>query len=495
MRLARLALLILLAALIAPATVSTEPNTRDTRLLAQPATNGTHVAFVYADDLWVAKLDGTDVRRLTTDDGVESRPAFSPDGKLIAFSAQYDGNTDVLRRAGRGRRAEAADLAPRPRLRAGLHAWTGSSVLFTSGRAAFTGALPAPLHRARRGRRGGAVAHPERVPGDVLARRPAHRLQPAAAGVPTSGSSIAAARVSRLWLYNTADHAVEKVPQPADRANDVDPMWMGGTVYFRSDRDGEFNLYAYDTASKQVRRITKHDDFPVLKASAGGGKIVYEQAGWLHLLDPATGIGEAARRFPCRADLRETRARFVKGPDVHPQRRRISPSGARAVFEFRGEIVTVPAEKGDVRNLTSSPAAHERSPQWSPDGTRDRVLLGRVGRVPAARRPARRQGRREEVSSSTGAGFYADLRWSPDSQKIAFADNSQSVVLAGPGHAATMKRIGRQPGLQRRSIRSASDWSPDSKWLAYVVNTQPLVNTVFAYSTRPGQVVRRSPTA
>ena len=245
-------------------------------------------------------------------------------------------------------------------------------------------------------------------------------------------------RVSRLWLYSTADHAVEKVPQPADRANDVDPMWLGGAVYFRSDRDGEFNLYAFDTSSKQVRRITKHDDFPVVKASAGGGKIVYEQAGWLHLLDPASG---SAKRLviPVPADLRETRARFVKGPE-YIRSVGISPSGARAVFEFRGEIVTVPAEKGDVRNLTASPGAHERSPEWSPDGSRVAYFSDATGEYALHVAPHDGKGDVKKYTLA-GAGFYSDLRWSPDSQKVAFVDNSQSAFWLDLA-TGTMKRIG-----------------------------------------------------
>ena len=475
MRLARLALLILLAALILPATVSTEPSTRDTRLLAQPATNGTHVAFVYADDLWVAKLDGTDVRRLTTDDGVERNPAFSPDGKLIAFSAQYEGNADVYVVPAEGGVPKRLTWHPGPDFVQGFTV-DGKQVLFTSGRAAFTGAYQHLFTVPVEG--GMEVQLP--IPNAFQAayapdgRRIAYNPLPPAYD---QWKQYRGGRVSRLWLYNTADQAVEKVPQPADRANDVDPMWVGGAVYFRSDRDGEFNVYAYDTASKQIRRITKHDDFPVLKASAGGGKIVYEQAGWLHLLDPATG---SAKRLviPVPADLRETRARFVKGPD-YIRNAGISPAGARAVFEFRGEIVTVPAEKGDARNITSSVAAHERSPQWSPDGSRIAYFSDASGEYEL--HVAAHDGKGDvKKFKLTGAGFYEDLRWSPDSQKVAFADNSQSVLWLDLA-TGNMKRIGGNR-IYSPINPLAFDWSPDSKWLAYVVNTQALVNTVFAYS-------------
>ena len=130
-------------------------------------------------------------------------------------------------------------------------------------------------------------------------------------------------------------------------------MWIGNTVYFRSDRDGEFNIYAYDPGATQVRALTNFTDFPVLAASSGGGRIVYERAGYLYLLDPSTA--ESAKlTIGVPADLRETRPRWVSG-DRYIRNASISPTGARVALEFRGEIVTVPAEKGDPRNLTNSP--------------------------------------------------------------------------------------------------------------------------------------------
>src|SRR6185295_3861713 len=150
--------------------------------------------------------------------------------------------------------------------------------------------------------------------------------------------------------------------QPPSRANDADPVWMNDTVYFRSDRNGEFNLYSFDPRSKAITQLTRHDDFPVLALSAGGGRIVYEQGGQLHLFDPAAknsrklAIGVAA-------DLEETRPRFVKGAK-YVRNWGLSPSGARAVLEFRGEIVTTPAEKGDPRNLTNTTGVYERNPVW-----------------------------------------------------------------------------------------------------------------------------------
>ena len=172
---------------------------------------------------------------------------------------------------------------------------------------------------------------------------------------------------SRIWLYRFADHSVVQIPQPEGRCNDTDPMWLeDDVVYFRSDRNGEFNLFAYEAGSKSVRPLTHHDDFPILSAAAGAGRILYEQAGRLHVYDPKAGKAKTLK-VGAAAELLETRPRYVKGAK-YVRGRHVSPTGARAVVEFRGEIVTVPASKGDPRNLTRSPGVHERSPAWSPDG-------------------------------------------------------------------------------------------------------------------------------
>ncbi len=475
MRVVRFLATAIAALALASVTAGAQPDTRDTRLLAQPATNGTHVAFVYADDLWVARLDGTDVRRLTTDDGAETSPAFSPDGRLIAFNAQYDGNIDVYVVPAEGGVPRRLTWHPGPDVVQGF-SFDGQRVLFTSGRAAFTAAYrhlyTVPV--------GGGLEERLPIPNAYQAtyspdgQRIAYNPLPPAFD---QWKQYRGGRVSRLWLYRSADHAIEKVPQPASRANDVDPMWIGDTVYMRSDRDGEFNLYAYDTKTKQVRRLTNHDDFPVMKASSGGGKIVYEQAGSLHLFDPTTGRAKKLT-IGIAADLREIRPRYVKGSE-YIRNVSLSPSGARAVFEVRGEIVTVPAEKGDARNLTATVAAHERSPQWSPDGTRIAYVSDASGEYELHVAPQDGKGDVKKYRLG-GAGFYSSLQWSPDSRKIAFVDNSQSVFVLDLGTGA-VKRLGGNR-VYTPAPQIGFDWSPDSKWIAYVVDTQPLVTTVFAYS-------------
>src|SRR5207249_2872000 len=174
-----------------------------------------------------------------------------------------------------------------------------------------------------------------------------------------------------------------------------------------------------------VTRATNRTDFPVMAASAGGGKIVYEQAGWLFLLDPASGGQSHKLTIGVAADLRETRVRWVKGADF-VRNVSLSPSGARAAFEMRGEIVTVPAEKGDPRNLTNTPGAHEREPAWSPDGKTVAYFSDAGGEYQLVLAPQSGKGEVRKVKL-TGSGFYFDPVWSRDSKKLLYRDNASAI--------------------------------------------------------------------
>ncbi len=446
----------------------------DTRLLAQPAVSANHVAFIYAADLWVARLDGTGVRRLTTDDGQESNPAFSPDGKLIAFSAQYEGNTDVYIVPVEGGVPTRLTWHPGADL---VQAFTtdGTAVLFTSGRAVFTNRytqlFKIPIT-------GGVeelvpipnVADAVEGPGGRIAYNPI-------AGRYQQWKEYRGGTVSRIWIYDPAGHELEKVPQPPTRSNDADPMWLGGTVYFRSDRSGEFNIFSYDPRTKAVKQVTTYNDFPILSASAGGGKVVFEQAGYLHLFDPSTSK-TTRLKIGVTADLPETRPRFATGARWI-RNATLSPTGVRAAFEYRGEIVTVPAEKGDPRNLTMTPNWHERSPAWSPDGTQVAYFSDEGGEY--ALRIAGQDGKTPvRTIKVTGNGFYDDLTWSPDGKKISYVDNSQSLYWLDLESGAATRIDGHR--VYTPAGVPAHSWSTDSKWIAYAVNLQPLVTAVHLYS-------------
>jgi tricorn protease len=455
--------------------LAADVNVRDTRFLHQPATSGTEVAFVYADDLWAARIDGSAVRRLTTDDGVESNPAFSPDGALIAFSAQYDGNTDVYVVPAAGGVPKRLTWHPGADIVQGFSV-DGRQVLFTSPREVFTNRYTQLFAVSLDG------GMPEKLPlpnadsaalsgdGRRLAYNPiAPRFE--------QWKQYRGGTVSRISIFERDSQNVAYVPQPAGRSNDVDPMWIGNDLYFRSDRDGEFNLFAFTPGTSQVRRLTDHDDFPVLDARAGGGKIVYEQAGYLHLFDPAD---DSSRRIQVGvpSDLRETRPRFVKGA-TWIRDADISPTGARAVFEFRGEIVTVPAEKGDARNLTNAPASHERSPAWSPNGMRVAYFSDASGEYELHVAPHDGKGEVKTFRPG-GAGFYTNLRWSPDSRKVAYTDNSQALYVLDLDTGTPKKIAAARVYGPMSSVTFG--WSPDSRWIAYTANTHPLAMTLSAYS-------------
>ncbi len=445
-----------------------------TRLLQQPAVSATHVAFVYAGDLWAAKLDGSDVRRLTTHPGEESRPRFSPDGRWIAFTGQYDGNPDVYLvpvEGGEPKRLTwhpgadvVQDFAP-----------DGSAVYFTSQRDVYTtrfwhlfrvlveGGFPTPLSlptcfKASVSPDGSKIAY---VPLPEAFNQWKH---------------YRGGTCSRIWIYDVADRSVVQVPQPEGRCNDTDPMWLAGKLYFRSDRGGEFDLHSYDFASKKVERLTQHADFPIVSASAGGERIVYEQAGWLHLLDPA-GAKSTQLGIAVAADRIETRPRFVKGED-YVRSGDISPSGSRAVLAFRGEIVTVPGEKGDPRNLTNTPGANERTPAWSPDGKTIAYVSDEGGENQLVVAPQDGHGERKTLALG-GAGFYEDLRWAPDGKKLSYADNSHALYWIDL-ESGKVTKIAQEPiyGVFA-SLHHA--WSPDSRWIAYTLITHTNFKRVHLY--------------
>ncbi len=455
-----------------------QPNTSDTRLLAQPALSANQVAFAYAGDLWTARLDGSDVRRLTTADGDENSPVFSPDGKWIAFAANYDGNLDVyVIPAGGG---EPRRLTWHPGVDV-PQTFTpdGTRILFTSSRQDFSNrytqlwtvpVIGGPETRLPIPNAAQATFSPD---GKFIAYNPIGRAF-------EQWKGYRGGRVSQLWLINTSTWDVEKIPQPAGRSNDVDPMWLDpNVVWFRSDRDGEFNLYKYDRRTRAVTRVTQHSDFPIIAASAGGGKIAYEQAGWLWLLDPAAGQGKRMT-IGVAADLREPRTRWVKGQDF-VRNVSLSPSGARVAFEMRGEIVSVPAEKGDARDLTNTTGAHEREPAWSPDGRSIAYVSDQGGEYRLHIVPQDGKGE-HKVIPVHGAGFFFGLDWSPDGKKIAYRDNSQTIYVLDVA-TGDCRRVASNKSYTPL-ISLTYSWSPDSRWLAYTVLTQPLVSELFLYDVQ-----------
>ena len=450
---------------------------QDTKLLSQPAISANHIAFVYAGDLWIANRDGKGVRRLTSDIGIEWSPVFSPDGQSIAFSAQYEGNTDVYIMPVEGGIPERLTWHPSDDIVQGFTV-DGKAVLFTSFRNSFSRGW---LQMFRVPVQGG---FPEALELPYIFRgiyspdgmKMAYNPYPDAF---TQWKNYRGGTNSEIWIYSFSDRSVKKIPQPEGRSNDVGPMWIGDKIYFRSDRNGEFNLFSYDDKTGNIKQLTNHEDFPVIDSSAGSGMIIYEQGGHLHIYDPAKSEGTRLT-IGVPADLIELRERFVKG-SRYIRDASLSPSGARAVFEFRGEVVTVPAEKGDPRNITQSPSVHERSPAWSPDGKSIAFFSDESGEY--ALHILSQDGKGEPKKYTLdGAGFYGSPLWSPDSQKIVYIDNSLSLYWIDL-KSGVSKKIGSEYYYGPvRALTIQATWSPDSKWIVYTLSTESLIQKVLAYS-------------
>ncbi|HXK09516.1 MAG TPA: PDZ domain-containing protein [Vicinamibacteria bacterium] len=448
-------------------------------LLRQPSLSGTQVAFGYAGSLWIVSREGGDARRLTAG-GHERRPVFSPDGTLVAFTGEYDGNEDVYVVPSAGGTPRRLTYHPGPDEAVG---WTpdGRQVLFASERAAFAngvvqlftvpveGGFPTPLPLPR------ALEGSYSPDGSRIAYVPNLQWQRA-------WKRYRGGQTKAVWIGNLADSAIEATI-PRDNSNDSNPMWVGDTVYFLSDRNGPVTLFAYDTRTKAVTQVVKNDGLDVKAAAAGPGAIVYEQFGALHLLDPASG---RSRTLDVRVvgDITEVRPHFQKIEPRRIQSAAISPTGARAVFAARGEILTVPAEKGDIRNLTRTTDAVERDPAWSPDGKSIAYLSDASGEYALAVRDQNGMGEVRTIDLGTPPSFYYSPTWSPDSKKIAYTDKRLNVWYVDL-LKKTPVRVDTDTYAGPTQLNPA--WSPDSRWLAYTKQLRNHLRAVFLYSLERGR--------
>lgn len=449
-----------------------------TRMLRSPSISATHVAFVYANNIWVVERAGGNARRLTSFQGQTINPKFSPDGATIAFSGDYGGNVDVYTVPAEG--GEPKRLTWHPGADQ-VQGWTadGASVLFASARAT---AAPNATPRFWTVPAKGGVEVPLPLPrayqGKIAAdgKRIAYRMNNS---WDEERRNYRGGQNRPVWIVDLK--TFDLVWPPWTDSKDVDPVWLGDTVFFISDRDGMANVWSYDTASKALTQRTKFIDYDVKTLDAGGGAVVFEQAGYLHTLDPKTSKTTqltitAAGDFPWMMPRFEDVTNRMTNLGI-------SATGKRVVVEARGEIFTIPAEKGDIRNITNSSGSAERQPAWSPDGKWISYFSDKSGEYKLVIEAQEGIAPPREIAFEKPAFYYTPV-WSPDSQKLLYTDTNLNVWVMdiATGQA---KIVGNDPWMvPQRTL--APTWSPDSKWVAFASRLNTLYRAIVVANVETG---------
>jgi tricorn protease len=453
-------------------------------LMRFPTVSATQIAFAWAGQIWTVSRDGGMARRLVAGSARLTAPIFSPDGSMIAYTGDYDGNRDVYVVPAAGGQPRRLTWHPGDDT---AIAWTpdGKRIAFRSDRARtndpeqmFTvsvdggpaTAVPLP-----------AVQEASYSPdGTRVAYQPNLQWQPAWKG-------YRGGQTRRIFIASLADSSIVRIPQE-NNSNDSNPLWIGDKIYFLSDRKGPLALYAYDVNTKSITPVVPNTGLDIASAGAGAGAIVYVQPGSLHLVDLATG---SAKTVPVdvAADLPQSTPHFEKiDPAKDIRNYAISPTGQRAVFEAHGEIVTVPAKKGDIRNLTRTAGAAERDPAWSPDGQSIAYFSDESGEYALVIRSQTGLGAPRVINLGNPPSFFYTPVWSPDSKRIAFSDKRLNLWMAD-------LRTGKITLVDTDRFDSPvrefdPAWSPDSRWIAYTKLLPSQLHAAYVYDVNTAKATQ-----
>ncbi|PRP67175.1 S41 family peptidase [Nonlabens agnitus] len=452
-----------------------------TKLLRQPTIHGDQVVFVYANDLWKATVNGTTTQRLTSDIGYESVPHFSPDGNHIAFTAEYDGNIDVFVIPSMGGTPQRLTYHPGGDFVTG---WTpDGKVLFRSDREGtptqttkfFTigmnDSYPVSMKLAR-------AAYGEISPdGNYVAYTPITSWDP-------EWRNYRGGQAMPIWIVNLKTMELQTTSQPTKERH-LDPVWLNGKVYFLSERDYTSNIWSYDPQTKKETQVTFHKKFDVKSLDADDSRIVYEHGGHLNLLDPATGN---MRIIPItvNADLNTSRERWEDASARDLNNATLSPNGMRALFEYRGEIFSVPKENGTWRNLSNAPGSAERSPVWSSQGNRIAWFSDASGEYELV--IADQYGTIIKSISFNDPTFYFNPQWSPDGNHIAYTDTHYNIWITNVNSGKSVKADTDSYAHPNRAMNPV--WSPDSQWIAYAKQQQSHFKAVYAYNISSKNIIQ-----
>lgn len=447
-----------------------------TRLLHSPTVSESHVAFMYASDLWVANIDGSNPKRLTVHEGMESLPYFSEDGKWIAFTGQYDGNRDVYVVSVEGGAPKRLTYHPGAD---NVTGWHGEKVLFTSTRTSDTYRY-AKLF---------AIGLDSGFPEEFELPRAWH------ASFSDDGNSIAytslpdAYRTWKryrgglapfIWVFDRTTKGVVEIPRYEENntyANDSWPEYVGGTVYFLSDRNFIMNVFAYNTATKEVRQVTSYDDYDVKNLRSNGNRLVFEQAGLIHTFTVQNET-PIVLNIAINPDLPDTRPHF-ENVGNYISSFSVSPKGVRGLFAARGDIYTVPKESGDIRNLTNSSDSHERFPAWSPKGDKIAYFSDNSGEYKL--NIVDQKGiEKSVVISLAKKNFFYGITWSPDGEKILYIDRGLNLYMLD----VDKKKSALIATDKESSFVFDAKWSSDSRWITFCKTEKNYYHSVHVYDTK-----------
>lgn len=451
----------------------------EARLLRFPATNGSEVVFSFAGDLYKAPLSGGEAQRLTSHIGYEMFARFSPDGRSIAFTGQYDGNTEVYLIPAAGGEPQRLtytatnsrdDLGDRMGPNNIVMTWSpdGKNIVYRNRISnSFSGKL---WTIAKNGGMSEAIPLPE---GGFCSYSP-------------DGKKLAYNRVMRefrnwkyyrggmaddIWIYDPSAKKIENITN--NIAQDIIPMWIGDEIYFISDRDRTMNIFVYNTQTKQTEKVTDYTDYDVKFPSSNGQIIVYEHGGYLYKLDPKTRKSEkisitlASDNIYARKEMKKV-ADNLNAADL-------SPDGHRLAVTARGEVFDVPADKGVTRNITRTPGANERDAVWSPNGKYIAYISDRTGETEILLQPA--EGGNPIQLTKNNDTYIRQVLWSPDSKKIIYTDRKNRIVEVDI--ASKNKRTVRQnPEGEFYSV----NYSPDSQWITYTKSGKNNMSVVYVYN-------------
>jgi tricorn protease len=460
-----------------------------TRLLRFPDIHGDQVVFTHAGDLWKASAEGGVATRLTAHPGLELFAKFSPDGRWIAFTGQYDGDEQVYVIPSSGGIPKQltyyparGPLPPRWGYDNQVMGWTpdGQSVVFRSQRD-YSSPKDGRLYTVPRE---GGLPQPLPMPysgaGDLSPDGTKIVYSPLFRDFRT-WKRYEGGWVQKLYIFDLKTLALEPVAH--SRRTERDPMWIGDKIYFASDRTGTLNLYEFDPASKRVRALTDYKDWDVRWPSKGDKtQIIFELQGELHILDVKGG-----KPRPLKITVPNDGVAMrpsEKNAAPHIEHIGLSPKGERALVAARGEIFTLPVEGGPTRNLTRSPEAHDKWPEWSPDGAQVVYISDRSGEEELWLVKQDGTGEPEQLTKGGRAMRYRP-RWSPDGKRIAFSDKDGKLYLL-----VLEDKSVRQIAEEERGQLLDYEWSPDSRHLAFTLSHDNGRSSVRIWSEADGQVRR-----